>query len=583
MTEYLETVVSPEARALLQEERDVLVSLRETLEEDQSEERRRINDLLDGLDELFTIVIVGEFNAGKSSLINALFGSEMRKEGPIPVDDVISLLRWGETARTREVADFIVEQTYPVELLKTVRIVDTPGTNSIVRRHQEVTEDFVPRADLVLFVTSIDRPLSDSERGFLEFIRDWRKKVVFVLNKIDSKSDEEVAEVIDYLRENIRSLFNLDATIFPVSSKLALSSKTGGASPREWTRSRFEALEDYIVETLSEGERIRLKLMAPIDTVLAILDRQVSMIESRTTILHGDIRKIEAIQQQLETAREDLKSNFSRFTTRIDNLILELEKRGVDFLDRYVRVNHIMLLRNPSRFREEFQRQVFHDWEGSIDRTIQESVDWLVGQNMKLWEATVDAFQRKSEFEAAPAELADLAGHRFAYNREQVYGRIKLEAERRIQSYDVASESRHVIDDAVRGVVQSLGLGAGAIGLGYLVSTFFTSAAIDVTGLTAATMLLVSSFLILPYKRSKAKTEFRNKIERLLGQMHDALERQSTIEIDRMIENISESFGPYSRFFNTEMEKIERLSSKLKTIDGRARKLAQRIEELPSS
>ncbi|MDX1583732.1 MAG: dynamin family protein [Thermoanaerobaculia bacterium] len=580
MTEYLENVVSPEARTLLQEERDILVSLRETLEEEQSEERRRIDDLLDGLDELFTIVIVGEFNAGKSSLINALFGSELRKEGPVPVDDQISLLRWGESAKTREVSDFIVEESYPVELLRTVRIVDTPGTNSIVRRHQEITEDFIPRADLVLFVTSIDRPLSESERSFLEFIRDWRKKVVFVLNKIDTKSDEEIDEVVGYLRENIRSLFNLDATIFPVSSKLAVDSKTGKTGPRDWTRSRFEALEDYMVQTLSEGERVRLKLLAPIDTVLAILDRQVSMIESRSAILDSDIRKIEAIREHLDAASEDLKSNFDRFTTRIDNLILELERRGVDFLDRYVRINHIMLLRDAARFREEFRRQVFHDWEGSIDRTIQESVDWLVTQNMKLWDSTVDAFQRKSEFEAAPAELADVAGKRFAYNREQVYGRIKVEAERRIQSYDVATESRHVIDDAVRGVVQSLGLGAGAIGLGYLVSTFVTSAAIDVTGLTAATMLLVSSFLVLPYKRSKAKSEFRDKIERLREQMHEALERQSRIEIDRMIENIAESFDPYSRFFRTEMDKIERLSSRLKTIDGRARQLAQRIEEL---
>lgn len=580
MTEHLETVVSAEARTLLQEERDVLVSLRETLEEEQSEERRRINDLLEGLDELFTIVIVGEFNSGKSSLINALFGIELRKEGPVPVDDLISLLRWGETPRTRELSELIIEQSYPVELLRTVRIVDTPGTNSIVRRHQEITEDFIPRADLVLFVTSIDRPLSESERSFLEFIRDWRKKVVFVLNKIDTKSDGEIDEVVDYLRDNIRALFNLDATIFPVSSKLALGSKTGEVSPRDWTRSRFEALEDYVVDTLAEGERVRLKLLAPIDTVLAILDRQVSMIESRSVILDSDIRKIEGIRKQLDSASEDLKSNFARFTTRIDNLILELERRGVDFLDRYVRINHIMLLRDPSRFREEFQRQVFHDWEGSIDRTIQESVDWLVSQNMKLWDATVDAFQRKSELEAAPSELANVAGRRFAYNREQVYGRIKVEAERRIQSYDVATESRHVIDDAVRGVVQSLGLGASAIGITYLVSTFFTSAAIDVTGFTAATMLLVSSLLVLPYKRSKAKSEFRDKIERLRTQMHDALERQSRIEIDRMIENIAESFEPYSRFFRSEMEKIERLSSRLKTIDGRARQLAQRIEEL---
>jgi small GTP-binding protein len=582
MTDFLHTVVTPEARALLTEERDLLVSLRESLEEEQTEERRRVEELLEGLGELFTIVIVGEFNAGKSSLINALFGEKLREEGPVPVDDRISLLRYGDEPVRKQLSEFIIEQWYPVELLQSIRLVDTPGTNSIVRRHQEITEDFIPRADLILFVTSIDRPLAESERSFLEFIRDWRKKVVFVLNKIDTKSDEEVDEVLDYLRENIRSLFDFEPVVFPVSSMLALRSKMGELPPREWTRSRFEALEDYIAETLSQGERVRLKLKAPLETSVAIMDRQVAMIESRSKILHADVRKIETIQQQLEQARADLQSNFSRFTLRIEKLILELEKRGIDFLDRYIRINHIMLLRDASRFRDEFQRQVFHDWEGSIDRTIQESVDWLVSQNMSLWDTTVDAFQRKSALEAAPAELAEAAGRRFTYNREQVYGRIRLEAERRLESYDVATESRQVIDSAVRGVMQSLGLGAGAIGLGYLVSAFFTSAAIDVTGLTAATMLLVSSFLVLPYKRSKAKSEFRGKIEALRGQMSEALDRQSKIEIDRMIDNIAESFEPYSRFFRTETEKIDRLSRRLNTLGARARQMSHRIDSLES-
>lgn len=579
MSDPLETVVSPEVREIVQEERDLLVSLRETLEEEQSEEKRRINELLEGLGELFTIVIVGEFNAGKSSLINALFGRDLRKQGPVPVDDQISILRYGDEVGEREISDWVVEQSYPVELLKSIRLVDTPGTNSIVKRHQEITEDFIPRADLILFVTSIDRPLSESEKQFLEYIADWRKKIVFVVNKIDSKTDAELEEVLAYLTSNIKSLFDLDPVIFPVAAKLALESKSGSATPRDWTRSRFEALEDYILNVLSAGEKLKLKLTAPLDTVRALLERQFEMIESRRTILKSDIDKIESIIGQLDAAESDLKDNFSRFVTRIDNLIMELEKRGVDFLDRYIRINHIMLLRDPARFREEFRRQVFHDWEGSIDRTIQEAVDWLVTQNMKLWESTAETFDRRSRFEAAPEELAGVAGKQFVYTREQVYGRIKSEAERRLQSYDIATESRHVIDDAVRGVVQSFGLGAGAIGLGYLISTIFTSTAVDVTGLTAATMLLVSSFLVLPYKRSKAKTEFRDKIERLREQMHDALIEQSQLEIDRMTADIREAFEPYQRFYRTETEKIERLDQRLRDIDGRARDLTTRIEK----
>src|SRR5688500_3834631 len=241
-----DTVVDANIQALLRREQRLLVELRETLEREQSDERRRVDELLSTLEDLFTLVIVGEFNAGKSSLINALFGAKLRTEGPIPVDDVISILRYADEPSARKISDYVIEQFYPIEFLRNITLVDTPGTNSIVQRHQEITEDFIPRADLILFVTSIDRPLSESERRFLEYIREWGKKVVFVLNKVDTKSDEEVSQVVDYLRTNVRSIFDFEPAIYPVSGKLALEAKAGGASPREWTRSRFEALEDYI-------------------------------------------------------------------------------------------------------------------------------------------------------------------------------------------------------------------------------------------------------------------------------------------------------------------------------------------------
>src|SRR6185436_5554237 len=253
------------------------------------------------------------------------------------------------------------EQFYPIEFLRNITLVDTPGTNSIIQRHQEVTEDFIPRADLVLFVTSIDRPLSESERRFLEYIREWGKKVVFVLNKIDTKDDAEIAQVIDYLRTNTRTIFGFDPVIYPVSTK---------------TRSRFDALEDYIFRVLSEKERVRIKLTAPLETILSLAKKQFRMIESRREVLASDKSRIDDITDQLERARADLVSNFSQFVIRIDNLLMDLERRGLDFLDRYVRIQHVLMLRDASRFREEFERQVFQGWKGSIDTTIQEAVDW---------------------------------------------------------------------------------------------------------------------------------------------------------------------------------------------------------------
>ena len=580
MAGIFDTVVDPAVQSLLRRESRLLVELRETLEHEQADERRRVDELIATLEDLFTIVIVGEFNAGKSSMINALFGAKLRTEGPIPVDDVISILRYGEEASTKRLSDFVIEQFYPIDFLRNITLVDTPGTNSIVTRHQEITEDFIPRADLVLFVTSIDRPLSESERKFLEYIREWGKKVVFVLNKIDTKEDAEINQVLEYLRTNTRTIFGFDPVIYPVAGKLALDSKLGAKPPREWTRSRFEDLEDYIFKVLSEKERVRIKLSAPLDTILSLSKKQFTMIESRRELLSNDKARIDGILGQLERARTDLEANFHQFVVRIDNLMMDLERRGINFLENYVRIQHVMLLRDSLRFREEFDRQVFAGFKGTVDATIQESVDWLVRENMKLWNGTVDDFHRRAGDDATNPEVVGRVGREFAYNREEVYSRMRQYAEQRLASYDVNIESRRVIDNAMRAVLQSFGLGAGALGLGYILTTAVSSTAIDVTGLTAATMLLVTSFLILPYKRSKAKSEFQTRIEELRQQLRDALTRESAVEIDRMLRSITGAFEPYQRFYAAESDKIERFATKLTAVEAEAREISAAVAKL---
>ena len=83
-----------------------------------------------------------------------------------------------------------------------MHIVDTPGTNAIIREHERLTTEFVPRADLVLFVTSADRPFTETERAFLETIRDWGKKIVIVVNKVDIfETREDLDEVLDFVRD----------------------------------------------------------------------------------------------------------------------------------------------------------------------------------------------------------------------------------------------------------------------------------------------------------------------------------------------------------------------------------------------
>ena len=113
------------------------------------------------LDELFLIVIAGEFNAGKSALINAMLGEKVLAEGATPTTSRVTLVRWGERPAEQVVDESFAVYTHPLPLLKELNIVDTPGTNAIIRQHERLTAEFIPRSDLVLFVTSADHPLTE--------------------------------------------------------------------------------------------------------------------------------------------------------------------------------------------------------------------------------------------------------------------------------------------------------------------------------------------------------------------------------------------------------------------------------------
>lgn len=575
-----ERIVDERVRPLIESEKHLLKSLLElTAAGEHVEDARRLKDILAGIDELFLLVIVGEFNSGKSSFINALFGQKIRVEGPIPVDDHITILHFGEQPEERSLSSFVTEKYVPVDFLRNISIVDTPGTNSVIKQHQEITEDFIPRADLVLFITSIDRPLTESERQFLSYIQQWGKKIVIVLNKIDTKDESELAEVAEFIDGKCRELLGFKPLIFPIAAKPALNAKLGG-NPRDWTRSRFEPLEDYIFNKLGERERLQLKLLSPLDSAQTVAAKLQAEYSGKLELISEDAAKIARIEEQLDAAQKEMRENFGKFILQIDALIVEFRDRGIDFLDRSMRVRNINLLRSEVKFREEFEREVLEDWRGKLDRTVNESVDWLVRSNMKLWNDTLEYFNtqvRKAQYDS---QIVGRVGGQFVYEREEVHARIRREAEDRIQSLDHREECRRVINSSISALQQSFGLGAGALGLGYVMVSIFTTAALDVTGITAATALFVASFFILPYKRKRAVEEFRSKVENLRKEMTDVLESKSADEISRSVENVRGAIAPYVRFVRAERGKVEERTAALDRILEKLRGLMREVKNL---
>ena len=178
--------------------KSLLIREKQYLSENRSDAKdlALLDDLLLQVDDLFLLVVAGEFNSGKSAFINALLGEAVLDTGVTPTTANITILRHGKhkSVSRNEKSNLIME--IPNPLLEELSIVDTPGTNAILREHEELTTDFIPRSDLVLFVTSVDRPFTESERKFLESIRDWGKKIIIIINKTDIVENAEDLEKV---------------------------------------------------------------------------------------------------------------------------------------------------------------------------------------------------------------------------------------------------------------------------------------------------------------------------------------------------------------------------------------------------
>ena len=172
----------------------------EELKQTVSDVRARINDP-------YMFVIVGEVKAGKSSFINALLDSkeEICKVAPSPMTDTIQQITYGPEQKIEEINPYLKRIYQPIEILKEIAIVDTPGTNTIIDHHQEITEKFIPSSDLIVFVFESKNPYRQSSWEFFDYINEYRINDAKTLLK--EQTDLTVLEILYKIGFNSKSSF----------------------------------------------------------------------------------------------------------------------------------------------------------------------------------------------------------------------------------------------------------------------------------------------------------------------------------------------------------------------------------------
>ncbi|GJP70481.1 hypothetical protein CLOP_g1417 [Closterium sp. NIES-67] len=671
-----------EGRRIMKAERKLLASLLDLLRAacPDMAEIQLLEDSLARLGEPFLVVVVGEFNSGKSSLVNALLGDAFLKVGVVPTTNEITLLRHhdlspssllraraataasasaasaaaagsqqgaeaGRAAARAVVGRVAVEEQrhpdghmirfLPADLLKQMNVVDTPGTNVILERQQRLTEEFVPQADLVLFVLSADRPLTESEVSFLRYIRQWGKKVVFALNKVDAlSSPADVREVQAFVTDNVRKLLAVDTVLcFPLASRLALAAKLLHAAPypfppapspalapssapapldlsaREaaerlrcdpsYQASGFAQLEIFIQQFLegssdAGAERLRLKLDTPLGVAAALVAGAAGQLAAQAEAAARDDEALGAVEAQMEGYREAMRSDSLLQRARVAALVREAAGRAEEFVEATLRLGNgdVMLqyLLSPRGagggsvggeeggsgmlpVSKSFQTQIVGTAVADVRRALVEHHVWLASNNARQLASYRDFARTRWPAVPRPQGGADEESDGEAEGRIPETVGILEGFSPRAAALLLEEEMRESVVGAVTGV--GVAGVAAAVLTGVLQSTLE-----DLLALTVCTTGGSLNVLTFPQRREAVKGKIRQRAAGLIKRLEAGLEGELQAKLGDLEARIRAELAPYRQAVDDELVRVDTLLTQLQSSTQQLEELRQRVRNL---
>jgi GTPase SAR1 family protein len=391
-------------------------------------------------EEKFHLVVLGEFNHGKTTFVNALLGAPVLPMGVTPTTAVIHQVVHGvrgaqavmEDGQSKvvpfdEVGGYVVggsattdavrylEVHYPSSLLEGgVVLVDTPGVNDLNSTRAEITYSYVPKADAILFLLDAGQILKESERTFLanKLLGQSRDKVLFVINKIDLLDEDEKAQALAYARTQLGKLV-AEPKVYAVSAEKALGGEREGSGLGALERDLVRFLEEdrgrvLLDNALDEGLRTAITLRRGIDVQKQALLLDHAELERRLATLEQDLtstrdshaRREQKIRESLAGIKALVRKECEEFGKRFAaSLPAEIESSKADDLKRYL----------PSFMEERFRN--FADRQGlelakRLERVAEEAIAFVSEEARAKGEKIAEAFPGAPKVDLQVSTLA---------------------------------------------------------------------------------------------------------------------------------------------------------------------------------
>lgn len=537
---------------------------------------KTLGDLRNRIKEPFMFVIVGEVKAGKSSFINALLQTEKEicKVSPAPCTDTIQQILYGEKEDAQMVNPFLRQLYYPIEILREIAIVDTPGTNTIVAHHQEITESFIPSSDLIVFVFEAKNPYRQSAWEFFDYIHDeWRKKILFVLQQKDLMNAKDLLINIEGVKEyaHKKGLFN--PIIFPVSAK---EEQEGDE------HSGFYEIRSYISENITGGKASFLKLKNNLDTSLNINERIFKGLEERKAQLKADIDFRADIKQtlnhrelmannQVEMIIENLLAGFDKITRKTE---IELEE-GLSFFS-LVKRSFAAIFSSSSSSKEWFAN-LAKDLEKSLNEDLRRRLD----DNVNDLATIIQEMAKMIDLKIKNSHTILKDNHEIFSDISEKRTNVLKDLQDTFYKFMNRGENftAKEIFENNQSITPNIATGSGLAIIGGIIMAVANVSIIDITGgmITAVGLLFAGATASLGRKR--VLDGYKTEIEKARTDLKEEMEERLSLYVKNIKQKIEANFLSFDAMLKNEQIEVQLLTEKFQEISQRLKLIGQELNE----
>jgi small GTP-binding protein len=543
-------------------------------------DRQKLRDIAQDLREMFfLVVVIGEFNAGKSSFINAILGYKLLETGITPTTEYIELVRYNEVPQSAPTLreDGIREWAHPNTGAQGVAIVDTPGTGSIFMKHEKTAKDFLHRSDLVIFLFSAKQAFAESERLYLELAKNYGKKVILVINQVDLLSPVEQSQVLNFVRSKVKETLSIEPPIFMVSAKEAMASipDDGG---------NIGAVKAHLRGVYSEALPAKQKLLAEITTAERIMRSHVETAREKTSLVTLNFSKVKGIEGEMDSQSVGLDTRQREVSQNITKVLEGIRSRGMTFIDSNFNVFRFSNGKSQEDLQKEFQEVVVGRSMRDINELANGYINTVIDQSRLYWNSVIERLNKLQDL--LEQQKGGYDAGVYAEQRENLEEAIRI-AETEMQNNtsdkmlsDLATTFKGYDTTFKRGSLVSLGgivaiaialpgglIAAPAAGLAILGGIFTVGG-----GIPAIRAFLKAT--------NGAKNDLNQRIDSLIKRYNEALEELTRKERNRLSQYGKQQLVPIFSRLETLSKEYADKQSELEAYTRQIEALKRRIDAL---